>query len=110
MSDTDITTAEAVARLLEDATPFLVAMIPLLAKVLRRRSIHWSLWPGITKAIGFVIEVLDFVHLPKITPSDYDLRRAEEQARRIANRRRARRISDAVRRARNTGEYTKVGD
>lgn len=108
MTETEITSAEAIAKIIEDLTPYLVASLPILAKIVRKRCIHWRLWPGLLKALGFLIEILDFIHLPKMAPSEQDLSKAEEQARRLANRRRAKRISDEVNRIRQTGEYRKI--
>lgn len=106
----ELVTGEQATRVFEEYWPHIAAGLLLLAKLIRRRTLHWALWPKATRIFGLVIEILDVIHLPKITPSHADLEKAEERARQERDQKRAAEIKKRVVEVkRKSGEYPRAG-
>ncbi len=73
----ELLTSEKTKQVLHDYLPHIIAALLILAKWVRSKTLHWRLWGPVARVFGFIIEVLDFIHLPKLTPSQADLEKAE---------------------------------
>lgn len=92
----DLLTGEQAKRVFEEHWPWMVAGLLVIAKWVRKSTLHWTLWPGVTRVLGLAIEILDMIHLPKLKPSKGDLAKADNRAYNERDPKKRKRITDRV--------------
>lgn len=50
--------------------PVILVVVAGIAKVVNRLTPFWRDWKRGGKVVGFIVEVLDFIHLPKMVSSN----------------------------------------
>ena len=73
----ELISSEQATRVFDAYWPWILAGLAVIAKVVRRGTLHWSLWPKATRVIGLLFEVLDFIHIPKLKPKEEDFEKAQ---------------------------------
>ena len=106
----ELLTSEQGTRVFETYWPWILAGLAVIAKLVRKSTLHWALWPKATRVIGLLIEVMDFIHLPKLKPGKQDFAKADRVAYNQRDPEKRRRISERVEAVKTkTNEYPKVG-